>query len=84
VRSHEVAPRTLTKLGLILRTALGSRPPRCGSNLHCRSAYGYSRSPVARRRWRPRELLKSLEDPGNSGVAEGFVGATRKFHFGLC
>jgi hypothetical protein len=37
------------------------------------------KSPIANH-----QLLKSLEGPGNSGVAEGLVGATREFHFGLC
>ena len=31
-----------------------------------------------------KEMLKTLEGPGNSGVAEGLMGATRKFHFGPC
>jgi hypothetical protein len=37
------------------------------------------KSPIANH-----QLLKSLEGPGNSGVAEGLADAAREFHFGLC
>jgi hypothetical protein len=41
---------------------------------------GFNRkSPIANHR-----PLKSLEGPGNSRVAEGLVGTTWEFHFGLC